>query len=75
MAYNKKYFYERVLKAQLIVRRIQDEHPGLPMTEIYRQYIRSEFNISKSTFDRWMGIPAAMELKKINREKNENQNH
>lgn len=65
MAYNKRYYYKRVLKAQLIVRRVQDEHRGLPMTEIYRQYIQSEFNISKSTFDRWMGIPAAMELTKM----------
>ena len=38
MAYNKKYFYERVLKAQLIVRRIQDEHPGLPI-DVYKRQV------------------------------------
>ncbi|MFZ6038650.1 MAG: hypothetical protein ACOYU1_10545 [Bacteroidota bacterium] len=65
MAYNKRYYYKRVLKAQLIVRRVQQEHKGLPMTEIYRQYIRPEFDISKSTFDRWMETPAAMELSKL----------
>ena len=65
MAYNKTYYYKRVLEAQLLVRRIQNEHRGLPMTEIYRQYIKNRFFISKSTFDRWMECPAAMELSKI----------
>ncbi|HLW09756.1 MAG TPA: hypothetical protein VKX35_05105 [Fermentimonas sp.] len=65
MAYCKRFFYKRVWEAQILVRRLQKEHPGLPQTEIYRQHIKNEFHISKSTFDRWMGIPAARELEKI----------
>lgn len=65
MAYNRTYYYKKVLEAQLLVRRVQNEHRGLPMTEIYRQYIKDKFYISKSTFDRWMECPAARELSKI----------
>jgi hypothetical protein len=66
--YNRRHYLRRVLKAQIIVRRIQDAHPGLPLSEIYRRYIRDEFNISKSTYDKWMGLPAAKELSKIEKE-------
>lgn len=65
MAYNRRYFFRRVLEAQLLVRRVQKEHKGLPMTEIYKQYIRDRYHISKSTFDRWMECPAGRELRKI----------
>lgn len=65
MAYKKEYYYKRVLEAQMLVRRMQREHRGLPMTQIYRQYIRDKYHISKSTFDLWMGIPAAAELDKM----------
>lgn len=65
MAYNRRFYFKRVLEAQLLVRRVQNEHKGLPMTEIYKQYIRDRFHISKSTFDRWMECPAARELRKI----------
>lgn len=67
MAYNKKYYYMRVLEAQLFVRRIQKEHRGLPMSVIYRDYVRDKFFISKSTFDRWMEVPAALELGKMDK--------
>ena len=65
MAYCNKFFLTRVLEAQLLVRRVQKDHPGLRMTEIYRQYIRDTYHISMSTFNRWMGIPAARELSRI----------
>lgn len=68
MAYNRKYYYKRVLEAQIFVRQVQREHRGLPMSVIYREYVRDKFNISKSTFDRWMGEPAALELTKIEKE-------
>lgn len=68
MSYNKSYYLKRVLDAQLVVRRVQKEHRGLPMTEIYKQYIRDTFHISKSTFDRWMECPAARELQKLDKE-------
>lgn len=60
-----RFYYRRVLDAQLLVRQVQREHKGLPMVEIYRQYIRDTFHISESTFNRWMGIPAAAYLREI----------
>lgn len=65
MAYNRRYYYKRVLEAQIFVRRVQQEHRGLPMSVIYRDYVMDKFHISKSTFDRWMECPAAMQLAKL----------
>lgn len=65
MAYNRKFYYKRVLEAQIFVRRIQNEHRGLPLSVIYRDHVRYKFHISKSTFDRWMGEPAALKLAEI----------
>ncbi len=65
MAYCRRFFLRRVLSAQLYVREIQERRKGLPMSEIYRQYVKERYHISKSTFDRWMAIPAARELEKI----------
>lgn len=65
MAYCRRFYLKRVLEAQLYVRDIQNKHRGLPMSVIYRKYIRDTYHISKSTFDRWMGMPAAHELQKI----------
>lgn len=64
MAYNRIYYLKRVREAQEVVLRVQREHRGLPMAVIYRDYIRDKFHISKSTFDRWMEVPAARELAK-----------
>ena len=75
MAYCRGFFLRRVLSAQLFVRKIQAEHKGLPMTEIYRQHVKERYHISKSTFDRWMEIPAARELEKIEREDNKGINN
>lgn len=65
MAYNRKFYLRRVLEAQIFVRRIQKEHRGLPMAVIYREYVKNKFHISKSTFDRWMEEPAALELARL----------
>lgn len=65
MAYCRRYHLKRVLEAQLYVRDIQKKHRGLPMSVIYRDYVKNRYHISKSTFDRWMGMPAAHELQKI----------
>lgn len=74
MAYNRKFYYKRVLEAQIFVLRIQKEHRGLPLSVIYRDYVRDKFHISKSTFDRWMGEPAALKLAEIEREEQREKN-
>lgn len=70
MAYCRRFFLKRVLEAQLFVREIQEKHRGLPMSVIYRRYVKLRFHISKSTFDRWMEIPAARELEKLEEKNN-----
>ncbi len=50
---------------QILVLRVQKEHPGLPYTLIYREYVLPKYLISYSTFNRWLGIPARRELEKL----------
>jgi hypothetical protein len=65
MAYNRKYHLQRVLKFQEFVQEIQNEHKGLPLTKVYSSYVRNEFDISYSTFTKWLGINAKRELKEL----------
>ena len=64
--YNRLNFYIRVAEMQEKVLKLQDQHPGLPLTRIYRGYIKDQFHISYSTFARWLGVPAKRELEKLN---------
>ena len=50
---------------QILVLRVQKEHPGLPYITIYREYVLPKFWISYSTFNRWLGVPARRELEKL----------
>jgi hypothetical protein len=70
MAYNKRYFYQRVAEIQDVV--FEAQKNGASLAWIYRNKIRRQFHISKSTFDNYLGIPAKAELKRI--EENEHQN-
>jgi hypothetical protein len=71
MAYNRENFLLRVLKMQREVIEIQEKHHGIPMTVIYRDYIRANYAISYSTFCNWLGIPAERELRRLKqKEKN-----
>jgi len=65
MASNRKYHLERVVEMQDHVLEIQGEHPGLPYTKIYSQYIRQRFKISYSTYRAWLGVPAKAQLARI----------
>ena len=64
MAYNKKYHLLRVVKFQEFVKEIQNEHKGLPLTKVYSVYVKDEFDISYSTFTKWLGINAKREINK-----------
>ena len=70
MAYNRRNFLTRVLSMQVLVLRVQKEHPGVPYTVIYRDYVCPQFGISYATFNNWLGIPARRELERM--DKNEN---
>ena len=65
MASNRKYHLERVVEMQDHVLEIQREHPGLPLTKIYSQYVRQKFKISYTTYRVWLGIPAKAQLARI----------
>jgi len=74
MAYNRENFLLRVLKMQKEVLEIQELHTGIPLAVIYRDYIQKKYNISYSTFNNWLSIPAGRELEKI-KQRNQNTNH
>lgn len=63
MSRNKKYHLRRVEKMQSKVKDILEKHKGLSYTEIYRQYIDAEFDISYSTYCNWLGKNPKKELK------------
>ena len=64
MAYNKKNYYEKIIKIQNIY--LEHKNKGISIVEIYRRYIQNDFNISYSTFNNYLNIPAKMKLKKLN---------
>lgn len=64
MGYNRKYHLQRVLKFQEFVQEVQNEHKGLPLTKIYSMHVKDKFDISYSTFTKWLGINAKREINK-----------
>ncbi len=70
MAYNRENFLIRVLKVQEITLRYRKD--GLFFKEIFYLHIESQFNISKRTFDAYLGINAKKELKELKQEKHDN---
>ena len=73
MAYTRKYFLQRILDVQKIVREKLDEpytgkyqrNGRRTIVDIYRKDIKPIYRISYSTFYKWLSIPAAAELKKL----------
>ncbi len=63
MAYNRKYYLRRVAKIQNIV--LECQKSGASLTWIYENHIRDTYHISKSTFDKYLGVPAKHELRKM----------
>ena len=65
MAYNRKYHLQRVLKFQEYVQEVLEEHTGLPLTKVYSLYVKDRFDISYSTFTKWLGINPKREIKEL----------
>ncbi len=63
MAYNKKYYLLRVKEVNEAFQMYHDK--GYPATWIYRNHIKNVFHISKSTMDRYLGIPYKRDLRRI----------
>lgn len=64
MAYNKKNYYKRIVEIQDITQ-VQKHQFGLTYKEIFHKFIEKQYHICKRTYDEYLGIPAARELKKI----------
>lgn len=64
MAYNKRNYYERIVKIQEITQK-QMHQFGLTYKEIYYKFIENQFNISRRTFQTYLEVPAKRELKKL----------
>lgn len=63
MAYHRKNHLQKVLRIQEIVMKHQGQ--GLFLKNIYHEFIEYQFNISKRTFDSYLGINAKKELKEL----------
>lgn len=63
MAYHRKNYLEKVLKVQQIT--LEHRKQGLYFKEIYYQYIENSFNISKRTYDSYLGINVKKQLKEL----------
>ena len=63
MMYNKKNYYRRIIMIQQITRHFQDL--GLSNKRIYELHIRKRFQISKRTYDEYLGVPAKKKLEKL----------
>lgn len=72
MAYNRENILTKILKIQEIA--LQHNRQGLFFKEIFHQHIEKQFNISKRTFDTYLGTNARKELKELQAKKeNDNQ--
>jgi hypothetical protein len=70
MAYNRENYLKNVLKVQEIVLHYRKQ--DLFFKEIFHKYIEQQFNISKRTFDSYLGINARKQLKELQQKKQDN---
>jgi hypothetical protein len=70
MAYNRENFLKKVLKVQELALRYRKQ--DLFFKEIFYKHVENQFNISKRTFDSYMGINAKKQLKEIQEKKQQN---
>ena len=63
MAYNQRYFYRRVIAVQELV--LLYKKQGVSQKYIYQVYIESQYQISYSTYNSWLAIPAKRNLKRL----------
>jgi len=62
--YNRKNYLLRVEQVNKVF--LQHSKRGLFTDHIYRDYIRDQFFISRSTFYNYLGIPYKKELEELN---------
>ena len=67
MAYNQRYFYRRVIAVQELV--LLYKKQGVSQKYIYQVYIESQYQISYSTYNSWLAIPAKRNLRRLEEKK------
>ena len=69
MAYTRKYFLNRVREVNEVY--LEHHKRGVFNEFIYKNYIKSRFHISRSTFYEYLTIPYAAQLKEVERKEAE----
>ncbi len=64
MAYNKTYYYRKIVEIQEITLLEQKER-GSTLKWIYENKIKDIYHISYSTYSNYLGIPAKAKLKEL----------
>ena len=67
MAYNRENLLRKIIEVQKIV--LAHQKKGVPLTEIYRRYIKNHYHISYSTFNNWLATPAHAQLERLRERK------
>lgn len=63
MAYNKRYLLQKIVEVQEIVLQYKDK--GVSQAWVYCNIIANRYHISEATFNRYMGINAKEQLKRL----------
>lgn len=63
MAYNRENYLKRIIEIQELV--LNEQEHGATLRWIYREKVRHRYHISCSSFNNYLSIPAAKELKDL----------
>jgi len=63
MAYNKRYLLHKIIEVQEIVLKYKDK--GVSQAWVYCNIIAARYHISEATFNRYMGINAKEQLRRL----------
>jgi len=63
MSYNKKYLLQKIVEVQEIV--LFYKGKGASQSWVYRKIISEKYHISEATFNRYMGINAKEQLRRL----------
>jgi hypothetical protein len=67
MAYDRENLLKKIVEIQDIV--LEHKRKFVPQVRIFREYIEKQYHISYSTFNQYLSIPAHAQLKKLQAQK------
>lgn len=65
MAYSKKNRYQRIINIQNWVLKLKEQYPDITTQEIYEQYIKPTYQISRRTFTTYLDTNAKKLIKDL----------